>query len=83
MCNVEYIENRNNHILAEIKYNFIEHCNIHHREHFPIYTDGSKLDNGVGCAAISQVFSVTKKLPESCSIFSAEIYAILAALQEV
>ena len=39
VCNVKYITNRNNHIPAEIKYNFIEHCNIHHREHFPIYTD--------------------------------------------
>ena len=71
--NVKYIANKNNHIPTEIKYNFIEHCNIHHREQFPINTDWSKLDDGVGCAAISKAFSVTKKLPVSCSIFSAEL----------
>ena len=30
-----------------------------------------------------QKLSVTKKLPVSCSIFSAELYAIQAALQEI
>ena len=49
-----------------------------------IFTDGSKTDNGCGCAYFVQLdppTTVAKKLPKTCSIFNAEMYAIFIALK--
>ncbi len=45
-----------------------------------IYTDGSKDGNTVGCAAICGATEILCRLPDYSSIFSAEIRAILLAL---
>ena len=50
--------------------------------HF-IYTDGSKTDQGTGCAAILPDVKLQYKLPDSYSIYSSELYAIYRALSYV
>ena len=48
-----------------------------------MYTDGSKCDAGVGCAVIYKGTSYTSKLPDSTSIHTAELTAIIKALKIV
>jgi len=47
------------------------------------YTDASKSEKGVGIAIINQVFSIKHKLPESCSIYTAEAIAILKTVEHI
>nr|CAI5858127.1 unnamed protein product [Callosobruchus analis] len=55
-------------------------CNIldKYSDYTIAYTDGSKSSYGTGCAALvpQRQISLTYKLPDICSIFSAEAYAI-------
>lgn len=56
------------------------------REHFEVYTDGSKMDDGVGSAAVlyagCQESTIRqKKLPDNCSVYQAELVAIQLALE--
>ena len=44
--------------------------------HAPIYTDGSKSSECVGCATVFPDFDMFKSLPVVASIFIAELYAI-------
>ncbi|XP_055604283.1 uncharacterized protein LOC129752534 [Uranotaenia lowii] len=47
-----------------------------------IYTDGSKTNNGnVGCGIHNGISDRSLPLPKSCSVYSAEAYAILEAIQ--
>ena len=59
---------------------FLEHLMEHHSDSMHIYTDGSKAEEVTGCAAISTHATVAHRLHASTSIFSAELYAIKAAL---
>ena len=59
---------------------FIEHFALHEGS-VPIYTDGSKSEDGVGFAVIFPELCVKRRLPDVCSIFTAELSAILLALQ--
>ncbi|XP_045480951.1 uncharacterized protein LOC123685337 [Harmonia axyridis] len=47
------------------------------------YTDASKSPEGVGCAFVSQIETRKFKLPIECSIFTAELLAILKALEYI
>ena len=49
----------------------------------PIYTDGSKDNDRVGCAAIISNISIKQRLPSNASIFTAEIKAIDLALDAI
>ena len=49
----------------------------------PIYTDGSKDNDRVGCAAIINNISIKQRLPSNASIFTAEIKAIDLALDAI
>ena len=49
----------------------------------PIYTDGSKDNDRVGCAAIINNISIKQRLPSKASIFHAEIKAIDLALDAI
>jgi ribonuclease HI len=55
----------------------------HHRQACHIYTDGSKDDNYVGCAVSCGDDVIKYKLPSQSSIFTAELLALLTALQYV
>lgn len=46
------------------------------RDYTEIYTDGSKTENGIGAAVVLQDYVPMLKLPNVCSIFSAETVAI-------
>ncbi len=56
-------------------------------ENFPeyscIYTDGSKCQNKVASAAVSGRRGFASRLPDNCSIFTAELTAILMALDNI
>ena len=54
----------------------------HLRDHIQIFTDGSKSDEGAGCAVVipSMSISYSFKLPSSLSIFSIEMIALYKAL---
>ena len=46
-----------------------------------LYTDGSKVDEKVGCAYVIDGANTKISLPEACSVFTAELVAIYEALQ--
>ena len=50
-------------------------------DHFQIYTDGSKADNYVGCASISDIHRFRERLPCESSIFTAESQALKQSLR--
>ena len=66
-----------------LKTMFIEHQNEQHSHSIAIYTDGSKSENGVGCSAVTQNRTIKNKLPSNASVFTAELYAILAILTTI
>ena len=49
-------------------------------EYIHIYTDGSKIDDKTGCAAVLDDNVLQKRLPDKSSIFSAQILAVNLAL---
>jgi ribonuclease HI len=53
------------------------------RDHVPIYTDGSKSNNFVGCAYAIGDKACSYRLHNALSIFSAEILAIVKALEQI
>ena len=57
------------------------------RNRFPssafIFTDGSKSPTGVGCAFVHGVIRCRFRLPDQCSVFTAEAFAVLRALQYI
>ena len=57
------------------------HIREHSYDSYRIYTDGSKTNQGVAYAIYSTDFSISKKLNECTSIFTAELAAILAAIE--
>ena len=52
-----------------------------YREYTPIYIDGSKIDEKVGAASAWEYGTIKTRLPDGCSIFSAEAVALLNALK--
>lgn len=46
-----------------------------------IYTDGSKYVNSVGCAVFSEQYQKQLRLPDNSTIFSAELIAIISAIE--
>ncbi|GBM17931.1 hypothetical protein AVEN_111083-1 [Araneus ventricosus] len=59
----------------------------HHRYQYssfvPIFTDGSKSDGHVGCGVVSPSDTLSYRLHNCCSVFTAELVAIFCALQEI
>ena len=49
----------------------------------PIYTDGSKDNDRVGCGLIINNLSIKQRLPSNASIFTAEVTAIDLALDTI
>ena len=49
----------------------------------PIYTDGSKSTDGLGCAAVFPAFDIFISFPVVVSIFTAELRAIFLALSRI
>ena len=64
-----------------MKREFLEHASKH--KGHAIYTDGAKTPDGVACAFVADEVIVKKRLPDSCSVFTAETYAILNAVKYI
>ncbi|GFW07810.1 putative RNA-directed DNA polymerase from transposon X-element [Trichonephila clavipes] len=60
---------------------------LEHRELFsyyePIFTDGSKSESHVGSAVVSLSTVITDALPISASIYTAELHALIIALEHI
>ena len=65
----------------EVKARFMEHDQKYHSNSVKIYTDGSKMVNGVGCAVIHEDCSYIGRLSDNVSIFTAELTAIMKSLE--
>ena len=60
----------------------MEHDAVHFTQ-TKLYTDGSKLGNGVGCAVIHEDTAHVSKLPDYTSMFTAELTAVAPAIDQV
>ena len=65
----------------EAKARFIEHDHQFHSNSVKIFTDGSKMVSGVGCAVIHEDCSYVGRLSNNASIFTAELTAIVKSLE--
>ena len=65
---------------SEMRALFYEHFEDH-KDSIPIYTDGSKSQDGVGFATVFPDFTIKRRLHNCASVFTAELYAILLALK--
>ena len=65
-----------------VRAKFLEHDATHSNQ-TKIYTDGSKSGCGVGCAVIHEGTAYAAKLPDTASIFTAELTAVLKSLEYV
>ena len=55
-----------------------------YRDYIPVYTDDSRDGNAVACATVSPSNTViSTRLPDSASVFTAEVWAIIKALEEI
>ena len=53
-------------------------------DHIPVYTDGSRDGNSVACAAVFPSDTIiSMRLADSACIFSAEVWAIIKALEQI
>ena len=61
---------------------FLDHS-AQHASAVSIFTDGSKSDAGVGFGVVFPDYERSGRLPNSASIFTAELHAILKAVKEI
>ena len=55
-----------------------------YRDYIPVYTDGSRDGHYVVCATVFQSDTViATRLPDSTSIFTAEVWEIIKALEQI
>ena len=55
-----------------------------YRDYIPVYTDGSRDANAVACATVFPSNTViSMRLPDSASVFTAEVWAIIKALEQI
>ena len=53
-----------------------------YRDYIPVYTDGSRDGNAVACSTVFPSNTViSMRLPDSASVFTAEVWAIIKALE--
>ena len=67
---------------AQLKLHFLEHGE-EHSDAIPIYTDGSKSNEGTGCAGVLTTEVRREKLGNEATIFTAELYVILNAMEDI
>ena len=61
---------------------FNEHRAAHQDSH-SVFTDGSKTDAGVGFSVVQHNSTISRSLPPQCSIYTAELRAILTAVSSL
>ena len=62
---------------------YIEHINLYHSDSIKFFTDGSKSNEGTGCAYFTVSSKEIFKLDKYLSVISAELYTILQILQYI
>ncbi|GBM72371.1 hypothetical protein AVEN_178048-1 [Araneus ventricosus] len=70
---------------STVAFAFQQHFHHHHYQYssfIPIFTDGSKSDGHVGCGVVFPSDTLSYRLHNYCSVFTAELVAIFCALQE-
>ena len=67
---------------SELRYQFADHRETHTNT-LSVFTDGCKRDDGVGYAAVFPTSTRSRRLPDSASIFTAELKAILIAVAQL
>ena len=73
---------KSSHPTALLKASFLSHS-VTHIDSIPVFTDGSKTENGVGSSAVFHDHNLSHTLPSYASIFTAELLAILIALSRI
>ena len=63
--------------------NFLQLRNDKYADFVDCYTDGSKMDNNTGYAFVINDITVSHRLPSTCSVFTAELYAIYKAVEYI
>ena len=77
-----HLSKKQNYTPDSYKQSALEH--IHSKgPHKAIYTDGSKSSEGVGCAAVSSDKVSQKSLPTIATVFTAELIAIILAVNQI
>ena len=66
----------------ETKKAFLEMLN-QYQTYIPVFTDGSVKDEKAGCAAVVKYQTHSYRLPNNTSIHTAELYAILKAIEKI
>ena len=77
-CKGLYYLQKKHYAQEELKIHTIEHLRRKNNA-MKIFTDGSKMDSGVGFAVHSPIRNISHSLPKHASIFTAEIMAIMYA----
>ena len=55
-----------------------------YRHYIPVYTDGSRDGNAVACATVfPSNTGISMRLPDSASVFTAEVWTIIKALEQI
>ena len=55
-----------------------------YRDHIPVYTDGSRDGNAMACTTVFPSNTViSMRLPDSASVFTAAVWAIIKALEQI
>jgi len=68
---------------AFLRHVSLEHITEDHSDSIHVYTDGSKCSGGVGYGVFSFNLDISKRIPLTASIFTAELLAIDEALENI
>ena len=70
--------------VASIYQQIFMEMRVGYRDYIPVYTDGSRDGNAVACATVFPSNTViSMRLPDSASVFTAEVWAIIKALEQI
>ena len=83
VCNFNTTKRKADYPPQILKQIFMDHLQTAHRNTLHIYTDGSKSDTGVGLGVYREGASISKRVADSATNFTAELMAILEALKNV
>ncbi|XP_074034247.1 uncharacterized protein [Leptinotarsa decemlineata] len=75
---LEFKKKNTNHRMFNVAFN---HLLEQYEDFFPVYTDASKIEDGVGAAFTSSDFSCSFKLSKENTIITGELYAIWRTLK--
>ena len=80
VCSCEEIGRKTNSSNVELKNRFLEHMRRKHRNSYVVFTDGSKTQEGVGYAFVSENREFSRLISSMTSSFTAKALAIYEAL---